>query len=253
MYREKGEFGSQQSLRCREDLLKKWINDTILLFESQVKSNKPVDHLCVTSLTVSAKYCEAIMSLLARGCRIPVKALLRILFELSVKMLWCLIVPKGKQDIADEVIAENIRRWAKSTVTQDLRILRRFKECIPDNRVSELKKRIKEFEDIGKSLDCNQMPKFAKLVKELPGSWSKELYTQCYLQFNNAVHLDITSLCERVKDSRNKLFVDSDSEEKVEDLAQYCITFEHNILYLVRQHYDWDTKEMDKEFREVNK
>lgn len=249
MSTEKAKSSWQEALRCREELIKKWINNTISLFESEVKTNKSIDHLCVTSLTVSSKYCEAIIRSLAVGCRMPAKALLRVLFELSVKLLWCLMIPEERKLVADNVIEEKIKRWAKSTVTQDIRILRRFKECIADNGVSELENRIKKFEDIGKSLDCNQMPKFAKLVKELPGSWSKELYTQCYLQFNNAVHLDVTSLGGRVKEIGNKLFVDSDSEEKVQDLAQYCVTFEHTILYLVRTHYNCDTKEMDKQFR----
>lgn len=239
-------------IRC-EQLIKSWHDGTVRLFESNVKGGKAIDHLCITSLTVSGKYCEAIMTLLARECRMPAKALLRVLFELGVKMLWCLLIPDGKRDVADEIIEEKIERWMKSTLRQDIKIHKGFKECVPTNQVSQIENRIKKLEDLEKSLGCEKMPRFAKLIKELPGSWGKELYTQCYSQFNNAVHLDVTSLGERVKESGNRLLVDSDSEEKIEDLAQYCITFERMILYLVRNHYDWDTKEMEKEFCEIKK
>ena len=50
-----------------ERFIDKWFNDTVDLFKSKVKSNKPVDHLCITSLTVSITYVKAIRILVSAG------------------------------------------------------------------------------------------------------------------------------------------------------------------------------------------
>lgn len=236
------------TMKQSEAFIKKWFNDTISLFEAEIKSDDSVDHLCVTSLTVGVKYCEAILILLSHDCRMPAKALLRVLFELASKLAWCLRVPDDEMDAADEIVEKKIRQWAKSSVIQNLKLLKGFKECIADDETSELENRIEEFETIKSSLDCNKMPIFVDVLKELPGAWSTELYTRCYLQFNNAVHLDVSSLGDRVKKDGKKFFVVYDSKDNIQDLVQYCVVFEKMVLYLVRTHYGWDTKEMQDDF-----
>ena len=79
---------TNNKLNQAEKFIKKWFNDTISRFETEIKSDRPVDHLCVTTLTVSVKYCEAILILLSNDCRMPAKALLRVLFELASKLAW---------------------------------------------------------------------------------------------------------------------------------------------------------------------
>jgi len=238
-------------MKKSEDFIKKWFNDSVSLFEAKVKSNDSVDHLCVTSMTVSVKYCEAILILLSNDCRMPAKALLRVLFELASKLAWCLRVPDEEVDSSSEIVEEKIRRWAKSSVIQNLKLLKGFKECIDEGEATELDDRIEKFETIKKSLDCDKMPAFLDILKKLPGAWSKELYTRCYLQFNNAVHLDVSSLGDRVKEERKKFFVAYDSEDKIQDLVQNCVVFEKMLLYLVRTHYGWDTTKMQNDFKEL--
>lgn len=235
-------------MKQSEAFIKKWSNDTVSLFEAEVNSNDLADHLCVTSLTVSIKYCKAILFLLANDCRMPAKALLRILFELASKLAWCLRVPDEEIDIADEIVENKIRQWAKSSVNQNLKLLKGLKEFIGDDGARELEDRIQEFESIKKSLDCDKMPTFMKILKELPGAWNTELYTRCYLQFNNAIHLDVSSLCERVKEEGKKFFVSCDSEDNIQDLVQNCVVFEKMVLYLVRNNYGWETTNMQNDF-----
>ena len=240
---------TNNKLNRAEKLIKKWFNDTISRFETEIKSDRPVDHLCVTSLTVSVKYCEAIIILLSNDCRMPAKALLRVLFELASKLAWCLRVPDEKMDVSDEIIGEKIRRWSKSTATQKIKILKGFKECIPDSEAGMVDSLLKRWEKLQESLDCKNMPNFVKMVKELPSSWATELYTQCYLQFNDAVHLDVSSLGDRVVENGNKFSVGYDSKEDIKDLVQYCAVFEKMVFYLVRKHYEWDTVDMQDDFQ----
>ena len=239
----------KETLDCGERWIKKWFNNTISLFEAEIKSDGSVDHLCVTSLTVSVKYCEAILILLSHNCRMPAKALLRVLFELASKLTWCLTVPDDNIS-GDELVAEKIRRWAKYTVYQNIVILKSFRECVEPDELNELENRIREFESIkeGDFRNCKSMPSFGNLIKELPEAWYKRFYPQCYLQFNNAVHLDVNSLGDRVKENGKRFYVDYDSSEPLQDLIRYCVVFEKMVFSLVRSNYGWDTKEMQKEF-----
>jgi hypothetical protein len=186
---QNGSADTNNKLNQAEKFIKKWFNATISRFQDEIKSDKPIHHLCVTSLTVSIKYCEAIIILLSNNCRMPAKALLRVLFELASKLAWCLSVPDEKAEASDEIVGEKIRRWSKSTAVQKIKILKGFKECIPDKEDGRVDNLLKRWEKLQESLDCKNMPNFVNMVKELPSSWATELYTRCYLQFNDAVSL----------------------------------------------------------------
>ncbi len=234
-------------LSSAEGFIEKWLKDTANLFDSEVKSNKPVDHLCITSLTVSITYVKAIIMLLSNGVRMPVKALLRVIFELAAKLAWCLRCPDESPD-SDELVEEKIRRWSKSSVKERVKILNDFEEFWPRDAIHELKTRREDFEKLLKALDgVKELPTFKQLVGQLPGDGVLELYTRCYSKFNDAVHLDISSLGNRVKEDGRKLFVGFDSEEPVEDLIRYCVLMERIIFFLVRSNYNWDTKQLMKD------
>jgi len=229
-----------------ETFVKRWFNDTVSLFESNVKSDKPVEHLCITSLTVSVTYVRAIIILLSNGVRMPAKALLRILFELATRLAWCLLLPDESLN-PDELIEEKIRRWSRSSVKERIRILNAFEKFWPQDAIHELNTRRESFEKLLKSLeDVKELPPFAQLVGQLPGAWGLELYARCYSKFNDAVHLDISSLGDRVKEDGRKLYVEFDSKELIEDLIRYCVVMERMIFFLVRTHYEWDTKQLMK-------
>lgn len=228
-----------------ETFIKRWFDDTVSLFSSNVKSDKPVDHLCITSLTVSVTYARAIIILLSNGIRMPAKALLRVLFELATRLTWCMLIPDGSLN-ADELIEEKIRRWSKSSVKERIRIFNAFEEFWPKDAINELKTQCESFEKLLKDLeDAKELPPFAQLVRQLPG-WGSELYARCYSIFNDAVHLDISSLGDRVKEDGRKLYVEFDSKEPIKDLIRYCVVMERMIFFLVRTHYDWDTEQLMK-------
>jgi hypothetical protein len=56
-------------------------------------------------------------------------------------------------------------------------------------------------------------------------------------------------LVDRVEEDSNKFSVGYDSREDIEDLVQYCAVFEKMVFYLVRKHYEWDTVNMQNDFK----
>ena len=171
---------AEKLLLDAKSFIKKWVDDTVNLFKSEVKSNKPVDHLCITSLTVSTTYVEAIIILLSNGMRMPAKALLRVIFELAAKLAWCLGCPDESSD-PDKLVEEKIRRWSKSSLKERVKIINDSEEFWPQNAIHELKTRREDFEKLLKDLDdVKELPSFKQLVKRLPGDGVSKLYTRCY-------------------------------------------------------------------------
>ncbi len=233
-------------MKDAERFVEEWFNDTVNRFTSEVKSDNPVDHLCITSLTVSITYVRAIIFLLSNGIRMPAKALLRALFELGAKLAWCLGCPDKSSD-PDKLVEEKIRRWSKSSLKKSVKILNDFEKFWPQDAIPKLKTRRKDFDELLKGLDdVQELPPFKQLVNQLPSEVVLELYVRFYSKFNDAVHLDISSLGNRVKDDGRELFVGFDSEEPVEDLIRSCVLVERMIFCLVRLNYKWDTKQLMK-------
>jgi len=257
MSEDDSQGGKLHSIVIRDKLVNKWGDDTVRLFEQNVKTAAPRDQLCITALTVSSSYCKAIMLLLAQGLRMPAKALLRVLFELSAKMVWCLLVPQvSAQNSVDKSVEENIRRWGKSSLAENKRLLESFVEITAGNIQAEAHKRFEDARNRYNSLTCEEMPKLAQLIKQLScysGSSIRELYTRCYRQFNNAVHLDVSSLCGRVGYEGRTRVADYDSKEDISELSQFCAVIMHIMLFTIRRHYGWDTTAMDDEFHQVSK
>ena len=231
------------------DLLLTWINDTTSLFEKEVKSERAIDHLCITSLAVSLTYCMAITSLLKIGIRMPTKALLRVLFELGVKITWCMVLPHDEQEPDDKIISERIKRWAKSSLNQKVKILKSMLDCLPKELRAEAQNRLSDYNKQMSTLDCREMPNLCQMVSDLPEVWSKQLYPQCYLQFNDAVHLDLHSLGRQEREETHQYAVVCDDNDSTELLMQYCMSLEHIILWIVRHHYGWKTDVMDNQFK----
>ncbi len=103
-----------EAIRVRDELISKWGAGTISLFTQNVRTPKPSDYVCLTALTVCSTYSNAVMALLRGGLRMPAKALLRILFEVSTKVLWCL--KQRETDGTGAEVEEKVQRWAKTAL-----------------------------------------------------------------------------------------------------------------------------------------
>jgi len=75
-----------------EETINKWFVETNRLMQSNVNVDNfgPIDGLCVCVLQSANDYCNASLLLLNKKHERPAKALLRVLCELSVKLIWCL-------------------------------------------------------------------------------------------------------------------------------------------------------------------
>jgi hypothetical protein len=240
-----------EAIRVRYELISKWGADTISMFEKSVKTDRPSDRLCITTLSLCSTYVNAIIVLLQNGLRMPTKALLRILFEVSAKVLWCLA--ERDTDDSESAVEERILRWAKASLKQDIKLRRNHLKIVPEEGRAKLEQSIKESERMLDEWGFTPMnTNFYALLGELSDAWPKQFYPQLYERFNSAVHLDFASLLNKARDDGTTISVTNDSSERIEELAQYCVVNMHIIIFAIREHYGWDSAAMNKEFKAVN-
>ncbi len=159
------------------------------------KTENPENALCSTVLEGAECYCNAIFLLLNNNYVFPARALMRCLCELTVKLMWCLRCPDDTNEEQDrKTVGEKIRRWEKSTLAQNIKVLEEWKQVDPKNdKINDDIKSLKEKKD---KMDVKQMPCYAQLLKELPDDFRSKISLKLYKDFNKAVHLDANSLAE---------------------------------------------------------
>jgi len=227
--------------------IEKWFEETAVQIETYVKTDTIIDMVAVSVLKAAENYCNGILLLLNKNHKMPAKALLRVLCELTVKFLWCMLIPEEYEKNPNDVIEEKIRRWGKYSLLETSKTLKAFRNAGTENFKSELEGKIKKLEESTKSFKVDAMPPLSQIWEQLPEPWKSEIKPMFYLRFNNAVHLDIKSLGDLIVREKNKLFCLDDSKEDIQDLIDSCLAFAFDINYLVRTHYDWNIEGMKKE------
>lgn len=152
--------------------------------------------LCAVCLPIAKTYCRATACLLDSGFRLPAQALLHIMAEIFVKVLWCV-----SAENEDEIKARELR-WERSTGREKLRVLRQLlktPQLLDDNQLAQLRKMKNAIEQAmqqNPQTDC--MPPvtgdgglFALTSHLFSGN---NMSAFLYGQFCSAVHVDTSVL-----------------------------------------------------------
>jgi hypothetical protein len=212
-----------------KDTITNWFDETDTLIQNKISDSSSIDSLCKGVLRSGKDYCCAVLLLLRSGHSMPAKALLRCLFELWTKLYWCRIFSSGiNNKDAEASIKSKIQCWEKDTLCQNVSILEQFRDAADGPDKQEIEKEENKWKEKPLFFDSavKRLPPFKNMVGQLPNIFRKALYGRFYLQFNNAVHLDIASM------TGGQVVYDST------DITKYCVTFALYITCVVRKHYN---------------
>jgi len=179
----------------------------------------------------------------------PAKALLRCLCELSVKLNWCLSVPdnisNGKDD---QIVKDKIRRWEKDTLCNNIEALEKFRNAVDEATNQKIKQEIEKLklEPLFNNEKIKRLPRFRDITDQLPDIFRNEVYPLLYLQFNNAIHLDVTSLVDTYKVKNQK-----EPKADLRILFEYCVTHALHINTVIRMNYGIDVSAVRQEFNNI--
>jgi len=228
-----------------EETINKWFEETNCLMQNRINNANSIDGLCECVLQGSKNYCNAILLLLDKGHEMPAKALLRVLYELFAKVAWCLRVPDDVTDDENILVKEKIRRWEKHTLLNNIKILEKFERAGHNKNIGRLMSTLKS-EDLYLKANIKCMPDLFEITKQLPEPFTKKAYPFLYLQFNNSVHLDTTSLVKSFSQKSNKT-----AQDTLAELYEYCTNHAFYINSIIRLQYDDNTVQITKEYKEI--
>ncbi len=233
-----------------ETILNNWFEETRSLIRDKIVDFNSIDGLCESCLLSAREYCCAVLHLLRDEYEMPAKALLRCLCELSMKLFWCLRVPDGTDDKgADAIVKRRIRCWEKDTLCGNVEILEAFRDAANGAVRAEIEKALKNLrgEPLFSDMSVKQLPPFKNLVAQLPDICKDEVYPLLYLQFNNAVHLDVTSLVENYMPK----VAGQSGHDSSKNLEHYCVINAFHINGVIRRNYGIDIGDIKQEFYSI--
>ncbi len=233
------------------ETINRWFQETEDKLSTRIDKNKfrPLDGLCVAVHKAARDYCNAIFHLVEKNHLLPAEALLRCLCELFVKLSWCLGVTDGPfTEEESEVVEQKIKQWEKDTLCRNIKNLKKFKEAaaaVSDKNLEEEIdsgiRKLKQEPLLGNN-EVKRMPKFFDVIKEMPKIFETEVYPLLYLQFNNAVHMDVTSLVG---------FYTGEDKNNKDDLIRYCVGHAFHINSVICMNYDIDINSLEDEYRRI--
>jgi len=181
-----------------------------------IKTKNRENAMCINVLDGAECYCNAILILLNKNYVFPAKALMRCLCELTVKLMWCLQCPVDTDEEQDKkTVDEKIRRWEKSTLAQNIKVLEEWKQVDPQN--NKIDDQIKELEKKKDKMNVKkEMPKYPQLLNKLPDTFRRGISLKLYKDFNKAVHLDANSLV-KIYSHNNKTNVKNSDISRLKD------------------------------------
>ncbi len=234
-----------------EEMTNRWFSETLSLIREKSKPPSTLDTVIAGCLLCGQKYCNGLLALLKNGHKLPAAAILRILFELGVKLRWCLQT-KNKDECW-----QRFRRWNYASVDKNCKMFEKMgslgaadEELARQKKVQELQLKTAELEREG----LKRMPDVAGICRDLENKVHPDfatVYPRIYERFSWAVHSDFAVIKDMVHVSGRQIQSFDDPpcycDEKEIEFGRAAIGCDMNLA--VRDHYGWDSSRVLQEFK----
>jgi len=230
----------------------KWFKQTFEKVQEEVNPVTGNDLLIVGVLFAARKYTRAVLLLLSQKHALPAKALLRVLCELFVKIVWCLDIQSNEEDTKERVHM-NFQSWDYSRLIQDKRLLtnlEKYTEGDFGGKVQDaLKKAANDVADY-KERPVKCIPPTADIFKELSviEPAMNNIYAEIYQNYSRAVHLDRNTFSRLVQYKGDRIVCYDDWDDDINDLYAKCLCISCDINIVIRKHYNWPADALRNEW-----
>jgi hypothetical protein len=226
----------------------RWFRETAEEINSTPKEDKPIYNLCASVLPLAHNYCDAVLLLLNSDKKLPAMALLRILGELTFRLVWCLFEDNPKKESVDV----RIGRWRKETFEQEKKRLTKVMSGATPDEKKNIEENVTWLEREISNIPYTPAGALYNCLDELPAGYKKSLYPLLYGQFNTAVHPDLLTLSKLVRQNGNvRGFIGDFNDVDVQNLKVRCMDCAFNIISYIRIIYDLDYKNLKGEYLKI--
>jgi len=203
-----------------DEILEKWFEQAKeKLGGAKAPVELDVDKFCCGVIQLLETYANSVLILLKANKRLPAKALLRVMSDLSIKTMWCL----DGLEISREEFGKRFEKWRAASLWElkrktesELAIL---KEEYGDE-TNELEKKLEKHLEI---LEGEKVVKTHLSPWDLRGVWKEQgdlNFVALYSHFNEAVHPDWVLLQTLQRKEGSKILYKGDEEESLERLKE---------------------------------
>ena len=239
------------TFRIAANTIIKWYEQTHTTMTVARKPPSPLNSESMGILLAAKKQTEGALTTLANKNILSTHALLRILVETHIVLIWALNAPANEEKTKSDEVYKRFRRWDYTRLTKDKKML----ENLPRN--SEIESNI---EEVKKDIDklnkegIKELPNIKQLYENLGSEW-KEVYARLYMKLCRAVHLNrnvtqrlswIRYENEKPKEVLYKDDIESDGDELLNIASISC-----DINKAIRSFYDWHSEAIQNEYEQL--
>jgi hypothetical protein len=233
-----------------DDTIIKWYEQTHTTM-TIVKPAGQLDVELMGILLAARKQTLGALTTLANKHILSAHALLRILTETHIVLIWVLNVPANDKKIKSDEVYKRLRRWDYTRLNKDKALLENLPRT-PEIE-SALGKVNKDIEKLQKG-DIKELPNNRQLYESLGKEW-REVYARFYMKYSRAVHLNrnvtqklswVLKESEKPKAILYKDDIEPDGDELLNVASISC-----DINKAIRSFYGWQSDAMQDEYEQL--
>ena len=231
-------------LEDAEDSVLKWYQET---FDIIQKNPRPSSRIIMGELLVARKHTLGALTLIKENHLLSAQVILRVLFELYIKLHWVMCGLESRTEENDKEIHLKLQQLDKRRVWDDRKLVRDLdKNRFPkkDETLEQLNGQIAEYE----KREINKSPDIASICKKLDElgvyktlndkeTWVGMIYAELYRHYSRAVHSDLGLVRKFVQQEGNKILWHEDINDDPEQLIEYTLTVAADINKLFQNYY----------------
>lgn len=231
-----------------EATTEKWFQEVVARMNREVKPDTPENNLLFSVLPVAHNYCKAIFLLVDADHKLPAMALLRVLAELTLRVMWCLYEDNPQK----KTRAVRIMRWWKTVCQEEVWHLEKMLPSADPAESGRIRQTVARFQGEIDKNPHSAVGSFCKSLDDWPSAIKDKLYPQLYSAFNPAIHPNLWLFTDLVRQEGSQRTFLPDPEKPSADAIKICATTNaYLLLSIVHFHYKWDDKPMKDEYCQI--
>lgn len=228
-----------------------WYNQTHITMTIARKPPSPLNSEIMGIILAAKKQTDGALTTLANKHILSTHALLRIIVETHIFLIWALNAPANKENTKSDEVYKRFRRWDCARLTKDMKLLDNLPRTPEiETNIENIKKEIEKFQKDG----VKELPTIKQLYEDLGSEW-KEVYAKFYMKYCRAIHLNrnVTQQLSWVKyeNGEPKAVLYKDDIEPDGDELLIIASISCDINKAIRGFYDWHSEAMQNEYEKL--
>lgn len=223
------------------DTVVKMLKDTVDKIDKDKGDWEPPKNVAAAALAPVYNYSFGVLILAENEQKLPAMALLRVLGEFALRLIWCYESTEHGKDATTR-----IERWYKYSLNQRKKSINRWLPIMKTGDpefAEELEVRLQHLQQVMDVIPHKPAPSLAKSIETLHPA-AKILLPLIYTRYLHAVHLDAEVLSELFRSKDSGIVFSADEEIHTPlNLKYQCLWTVFVIVSTIWNYFGWDYKD----------